>query len=967
MHWKQWPVGGKSTVTIRFFLFVAVLLCVPSGPAFVKGDLVRHVLAADQPLWPHEKSDLKPDPELVFGRLDNGFRYVLLRNEQPEGRVSMHLNVQAGSVHEKENERGLAHFLEHMLFCGSEHFKPGELVEYLQSIGMAFGADANAHTGFYETVYDIFLPDGGRDSLAKGLLIMWDYAQGALLLPSEIDREREVVLAEMRSRDSTDYRTFAATLAFELPGARLPDRLPIGIESVLKTAGRDRLKAFYDAWYRPETTILIAVGDFDVRTAASMIEERFAGFAARVPARAEVPFEMTPHKGIKPFYHYEKEAGQTSVSLEVITALGPRPDTLALRKEAVCRELADQIVQNRLDAVIGKPGVPATSAVVGSGVYLNQVVYGAVSAEGDGEKWRALLNLVERHIRQALRYGFTEAELARVKKERLARMEQAVKTQPTRDSRALARRIIRDLNDDRVFLSPQQALDLFGDYINDLRLENVHAALKQTWSPDHRLILTTGDADLTAAEQQPSSLILSAYHQSRSQTVEPPAAAHPAVFPYLPAPEDTGRIIRRTTPPQTDIVQIDYANGVRLNLKKTDFKADEIIAGLSFGGGRSAEPSAHPGLAELGAALINESGLGGLERAGLEEALAGKHTRVAFEAAPARFVISAETTPDELALMFQLLYHYVKDPGFTPDAFQLVMNRYRNRYEALSHTIDGMMTLSGRRFLAGGDSRFGLPPYERFAALTLDDARGWMGAQLHQAPLELSLVGDLDIAAAVSLASRYFGGLPAGLDPAKDDSRSGPEFPEGGTLEETVDTEIPSALVVVAYPTDDIWDIRRTRRLDVLADVFSDRLRVNIREKLGAAYSPFAYNRASEAYDGYGTFLVFVEVQPEKAGFVVKEIRKMAAELAENGVTPAEVERSLKPTLNRIRDMRRQNTYWLKTVLIGSGKHPEKIDWSQSILDDYGAITTSDVAAAARRYLVNAHAAVIIARPAAGQ
>ena len=176
MHWKQWPVGGKSTVTIRFFLFVAVLLLLPSGPAFVKGDLVRHVLAADQPLWPHEKSELKPDPELVFGRLDNGFRYVLLRNEQPEDRVSMHLNVQAGSVHEKENERGLAHFLEHMLFCGSEHFKPGELVAYLQSIGMAFGADANASTGFYETVYDIFLPDGGRDSLAKGLLVMWDYA-----------------------------------------------------------------------------------------------------------------------------------------------------------------------------------------------------------------------------------------------------------------------------------------------------------------------------------------------------------------------------------------------------------------------------------------------------------------------------------------------------------------------------------------------------------------------------------------------------------------------------------------------------------------------------------------------------------------------------------------------------------------------------------------------------------------------
>jgi zinc protease len=193
---------------------------------------------AGRSIWPHDGSDLAPDPSLTFGKLPNGFRYVLMKNTTPRDRVSMHLNVQAGSLHESDDQQGLAHFLEHLLFCGTTHFPPGELVRYFQEIGMQFGPDANAHTGFADTVYDILLPSGGREDLEKGLLVLRDYADGALLLESEIDRERNVVLAEKRARDSADYRTFLATLGFRFPDARLPHRLPIGKEEVLRTAGR---------------------------------------------------------------------------------------------------------------------------------------------------------------------------------------------------------------------------------------------------------------------------------------------------------------------------------------------------------------------------------------------------------------------------------------------------------------------------------------------------------------------------------------------------------------------------------------------------------------------------------------------------------------------------------------------------------------------------------------------------------
>ncbi len=188
---------------------------------------------------PFPEEHLLTDPDLVHGVLPNGIRYVLLHNTTPENRVSMHLNVQSGSMHERDDQRGIAHYLEHMLFNGSTHFKPGELIEYFQSIGMMFGADANAHTGFFETVYDILLPAGDKESLEKGLLVLQDYAEGALLLESEVERERGVILAEKRERDSVSFRTFKASLEFELPDSLIAKRLPIGSESVIKTMNRD--------------------------------------------------------------------------------------------------------------------------------------------------------------------------------------------------------------------------------------------------------------------------------------------------------------------------------------------------------------------------------------------------------------------------------------------------------------------------------------------------------------------------------------------------------------------------------------------------------------------------------------------------------------------------------------------------------------------------------------------------------
>lgn len=958
-------VSGWAFICIFLSFFVFNLT--PCSSLGVGTKSFAHPAAKDigsRPIWPHEKSDLLPDPAILYKRLPNGFRYMLLENHTPKHRVSLHLNVQVGSMQETDKQLGIAHFLEHMLFCGSEHFKPGELIKYFQTIGMQFGPDANAHTGFYETVYDLLLPDGNKECLEKGLLVMKDYAEGALLLNSEIERERKVVLAEMRTRDSASYRTFVSTMKFEFPKARISKRFPIGKEEIIKNAKRTSLKDFYDSWYRPETMTLVMVGDFDSKLASRLIEENFATLSARAPPKLNPDFGKIDHKGIKTFNHFEQEAGNTTVSIEVISKIMPKPDSLALEKELLIKDIANRIVQNRLDALVSKPDNPFTSASISSGIYFRQIAYADISAECRPDNWKKSLSLIEQTLRKALTYGFTKAELSRVKKDLLSELDDALKKASTRKSRVIARQIIRSLNADRVFQSPRQKKELFTPLINSLTLNTVNNSFKETWSPAHRLVLVTGNADLSQDNISPEDQIRAVFKKSTEVEVSPPVEAKPVVFPYLPEPEKEGRIIRRTEIPDLGIVQVDFANGLRLNLKKTDFEANEVLVKLAFGYGRSSEPENKPGLAALSTAVINESGLGTLNKDEIKRALAGKNTSVIFSVGEQSFFFQGRTVSNEVSLLFQLLYAHLTDPGYRDDAYLLSMERFQQKYQTLARSIDGAMELYGKRFLAGGDSRFGLPPYDVFTKLTLDDVRSWINASLKQDKLEVSVVGDFDIEEMVKIGSKYLGTLPL-KHPGQPVKRSKLiKFPAGQSFEIEVETKIPKGLLIIAYPTDDLWNINRTRRLSVLANVLSDRLRERIREKLGAAYSLFAYNQPSRAYPGYGILQALVQVRPEEAAMVKKEVKKIISNLTKNGVTQDELRRALEPTLTSIKDMLQTNDYWLTTVLCGSEKYPQQLDWSRTIMKDYASITAEELSLLAQKYLDNNKAATIIVKPA---
>ncbi len=899
------------------------------------------------------------DPGVHYGLLPNGFQYILVKNLTPQDRVNVHLNIFAGSMQEADDQQGLAHFLEHMLFNGSEHFQPGQLIEYFQKIGMDFGADANAHTSFFNTTYDLSLPKGDRQHLNDAFIVIQDYAKGALLIPDEIDRERGIILAEKRERDSISYRTFKKTIAFELPGSRYARRMPIGVEEILKNAGRKQLKAYYDHWYRPDNMALIVVGDFDIQAAQKMIQERFSNLKPRtILSGKSTDNQWKPHQGIKTFYHYEPEAGSTDVTIETMSWTPFKAQSLESLKRQTIENISNLMLQNRLSRMITKQSAQFSQGSVYSGTYLRHLSLSAISATCKPEQWKATLGQIETVLHQALKFGFSPKELDRVKADYKSMLEAQFKQAATQKTSAVAKKILSGINGKKLLLSPEQKMNLLTPFIETISIADTHLALKKAWSPDHRLILVSGNANIK--EKSPRKIILNQYLASSKKEVHPYKDFQSKPFPYLDVPAQKAKIIREQQIDGLNIKQLQFSNNTALNLKKTDFKKNQFLFKISFGHGKASEPGSKPGLAYLSERVIQHSGFGGLDMDQLEEALAGKNVAFNFKIHENYFSFSGSSDPKDAELVFQLIYHFLEDPGVRAEALQLAKTRYRQEYDQLKRTTDGVMLIHGNSFLAGNDSRFSLPEPAVMASYTVNDIKNWLMVYLKQYPIELSVAGDVNETLIKDLASTYLGSLSQrrSLDSIKMKPLT-LIFPTGKKERYTIDTKIDKGVVRLGFLTDDFWDIKQTRRLSMLSRVISERLRIIIREELGASYSPYAYNAPSLIFQDYGILHIVVQVKPDTQDFVYSKIKEIISDIRTNGITQKELQLVLKPVLNHIKVLRSTNRYWLNSVLANGFVYPQKFKWALDMEDDYNSITSHELEQLAGRYLTIDNSAVI--------
>ncbi len=953
---------GKMKFRLIVFLLI-VFVCAGCGTT------ARHPLCF---LNETKGTEVQKDPALIHGTLDNGFQYVLLKNQTPPNRVSMHLNVFAGSIHETEEEQGLAHYLEHMLFNGSEHFKPGELITYFQSIGMAFGRDANAHTSYFNTIYDLNLPQAGKAHLSDGLLVMGDYARGALLLPDEIDRERGVILAEKRERDSVAYQRFKKELAFELPGSLITRRHPIGVTPVIEKADQDLLKGFYDKWYRPDNMVLVAVGDFDSQELTALIRDRFSSLSpgpGKAGTRQPPDLSWTPHKGIKTFYLYDPEAAETKITIERVSYKEFNTQQISDIKEEVVNLLASQILENRFSRLIRNQEAAFTLASAHTGRFLNHVSFTSVQADCEPENWQPALSQLEKLLRQALLYGFEDSEFSQVKANAISSLDSAVRQADTRQTKDLSQEILNSVNQKRLFLSPLQEQAILKPFLENLTLDQINRSFKTLWADDHRLILVSGNAAIAGEDGRlPEEEIQAIYLKGTLEPVTAYQSFQAKVFPYLSAPvaKDETERAARISKVKNDIkglgiTTVDFHNQVRLNLKQTDFQKHKMIFKLVFGYGKSRTPLDKPGLDWISQVTVNQSGLGALDMDQLEQALAGRDVDIGFSVEDGYFSLSGAADPKEARLVFELIYAYLKDPGIREPELDLAKTLYRKMVDNLGRTPDGMMEIKGNRFLANDDPRFGLAHPDQVERITVRDIRNFLLPCFKSSPLELSIAGDIHPDDVIGYAADYLGGLDPRKEPGEIPDRE-VTFPKGAHLELSLDTRIEKGMVRMAFPTDDFWDIHQTRRLSLLARVVSEKLRQKVREDLGASYSPYVFNQPSTTYPGYGVMHMVAQADPGEFETVHDAMVSIVRDLKQSGVTEQALDLVKKPLMTHIKDIRKKNAYWLNTVMAGSLRHPEQMEWASHMVEDYNAVHYTDLTDLAKTYLNIPDAALILIR-----
>jgi zinc protease len=912
--------------------------------------------------WPQAASDVPADQSVRFGQLPNGLRYAIMRNATPPGQASIRVRIDAGSTMEREDQLGLAHFMEHMAFNGSTEVPEGELTQRLERLGLAFGADTNAYTSFDETVYQLDLPRTDDVTVDESLFIIRQMVGEALLETAAIDRERGIILSEERTRASPGLRSLMAQLDFLMPGQLVPDRMPIGDTSVLANAPRERFVEFYEAYYRPERATVIVVGDFDVDAMEAKVVETFGDWTNPAASGPDPDLGTVQPRGREAGLYVE--AGLSpSIQIAWLSAPDERPDTLARRRENVVRALGLRVLNRRL-GIIGRGAEPPfIGASSDRSNLFGSVLVASIAASFQGDAWQPALAAIEQETRRITRFGVTQAELDREIVEWRADLTNAVSGAATRRTPTLAGGIVAAVNDDRVFVSPQTDQAIAEAVFADVTAEEVNAALKTTFTGGGPLVFLTGPEAVEGGEEA----LLAALTASEAVPVTAPEAATVLAWDY----DDfgpLGQVVERTVVEDIGTTFVTFGNGVRLTIKPTEFRDDQILVSARIGQGLLELPTdrALPMLA-LGP-VFSEGGLGRLTAQQVEEVLSGKTYRAGLAAGEDAFIMSGATKPDDLLVQMQVLTAYVVDPGWRPEPFERTRAQFRQVLPTLDATTQGKFALEATGRLRSGDPRFGIPSVQDLDTWTIDDLRSAVGPALASGPIEIIIVGDVDVDAAIQSVAATFGALPprtaatpiTGAATVSRFPAATPEpldFKHGGRPDQ--------ALGFVAWPTvDNFSDVREARVVRLVTEILRLRLIAELREGQAVTYSPQVGSQASTVFEDYGFVSAAIEAPPEKLSGFFADVDRIAASIGAEPITPDELERARLPRLEALRRSQATNEFWL-SELAEAQTDANRLPALRSAVSELESITVEEVQAAAARYLQPGRAYRITVTPRA--
>jgi zinc protease len=859
-------------------------------------------------------SDSLPvDPRVRVGMLPNGLRYYIRANGRPERRAELRLVVDAGSVLEDDDQRGLAHFVEHMAFNGTRHFPKQELVDYLEGIGMQFGPDLNAFTRFDETVYLLTVPTDSAPILEQAFQILEDWAQHQLFDSLEVERERGVVLEEWRLGRGAGSRMRDQQLPVLFQGSRYAERLPIGERQVLETFDHEALERYYRRWYRPDLMAVVAVGDFDVEVIEGLIVEYFERLPTPAEPSGRAAFAVPDHDGTLFAIATDPEATNSQIAVYFKQPLRPVGTVGAYRRRLV-ETLYNRMLNQRLFELTQAAEPPYVGALSGQGrIVRTKEVYmlGALVREGG---LLTGLEAVLTEAERAARHGFTASELDRAKAELRRSLEQAFDERQNTESATYAAEYLAHFLEGDPFPGIEYEFALTEELLPTIGLEEVNRLPAACITAGNRVVLVNAPAK-EGLETPDEAALTAVFEAVAAKALEPyeDVAADVPLVTALPAP---GPVVREGRVEEVELVIWELANGVRVLLKPTDFKDDEILFDAWSPGGTSLASDESYVAATTAAGVVRSSGVGDFTLVELDKVLAGKAAQVRPYVSSLYEGLSGSASPQDVEIMFQLIHLYVTAPRRDSTLFASYRSRLKASLENRSVSPEVAFWDTVDVVLSQHHVRRRPPTAALYDEMDLDESLRFYRERFGDAgDFTFVFVGRFDPDSLRPLVETYLGSLPS--RGRKETWRDEGIDPPVGVIRRAVERGVePKSLTALVFTGGFEFTNESRYLLRSLQEVLQIRLRERLREDLSGTYGVTVQSSAVPVPDGeYSIFIQFGSA-PERVEELVRVVFRQLDSLATVGPTEVELAK-VKEGQRRARETRlRENGFWLSLLLL---------------------------------------------------
>ncbi len=891
---------------------------------------------------------LQADPQLVSGTLSNGMRYLIRPTKEPAGQASMRLCVNTGSLNESEETRGISHFIEHMVFNGSRHFKRGELIPAMQNLGLGFGGDANAYTSMLRTVYMLDLPNLKPETVQFALTIMRDFADGATLTDDAIAHERGIIISELKARDSQAYRAGVAMLRHHAGGTRVPDYLPIGKEDIIRNCPNDTIRQYYRNNYVPERLCFIITGDVDPQQAQQWIEQHFSSMEASPAAECPAigtPETMGPGSAIIP----NAESANATTTIAIVNPWCPKTDTLEQRVADLPLELACNMLNRRLTRIARRADSPFLSAEVipFDNIYNAAELFSLeVRSHPQPEQWVTALATAEAELRKAATFGFSQAELQEAIASIRADCRRSAETWDTISAKTVAEALVSSIADNTLFTPPIEDARAYAVGITRV-LANpdlCRKALQQAYDTVRARLSICGNVPEGIDTQKLAHI----YADLLAQPIFPQKEEELAPFAYDKIGEE-GSIVNLQTYEDVGITTLTLSNGVRVNLKPIDFRKGSIHVSAAVDGG-AMRLKHTPALAHMVDAVMKQGGLEAHSADDLNRLFAGNNVNCDFGMDEERFLFSGNTSPQELELQCKLLCAAILHPGYRNEGEAKLKRMLPGFFRRLETTPAGAYAQQAPRHLYGDDIRFLTPTMEQFHAMDTAQVKAAMEPFLRNGAMEVTLVGDFAVEDVLSILTRSFGALPQRAPefaPLTSEERSVSFRPWGQREFLPYETELDKTIVTQVRPAGNGQDEHRNRRLTILTEIVNERIFNAIRAELGESYSPSVYFEPRKGYENAATITAMSYGVKRNRQKVTAAMDIVFTDIGRGNISEEEFQQALRPYIADADESYRVPGFWERR-LSRLQSEPQQLDLLRDFRDDARNITLEEIRQLAR-------------------